>query len=98
MNFKYIHERESYEVILAILKKRKKISFTECPFNKNKRPKLQSPKLDAETKDYSEEMPVVQKTPGAKEVPSNLSQELPDSFPLVAGTAESASNAAPPNA
>ena len=39
-----------------------------------------------------------QKTPRAKEVPSNLSQESPDSFPLVADTAKSASNAAPPNA
>ena len=95
--FQYIHERESYEVLLAILKKRKKVSFTGCPFSKNKRPRLQSPKLDAETKDDSEEIPVVQKTPRAKEVPSNLSQESPDSFPLLADTAESASNAALPN-
>ena len=53
--------------------------------------------MDAETKDDAEEIPVVQKTPRAKEVPSNLSQESPDSFPLVADTAESASNAALPN-
>ena len=41
--FQYIHERESYEVLLAILKKRKRVSFTGCPFTKNKRPRLQSP-------------------------------------------------------
>ena len=96
--FQYIHERESYEVLLAILKKRKKVSFIEHPVSKNKRPRLQSPKLDAETNDNSKEIPVVQKTPRAKEVPTNLSQESPDSFPLVADTAESASNATPPNA
>ena len=43
--FQYIHERESYEVLLAILKKRKKVSFSGCPFSKSKRPRLQSPKL-----------------------------------------------------
>ena len=41
---------------------------------------------------------MVQETLRAKEVPSNLSQESPDSFPLVADTAESALNAALPNA
>ena len=40
---------------------------------------------------------MVQKTARAKEVPSNLSQESPDSFLLLADTAESASNAALPN-
>ena len=95
--FQYIHERESYEVLLAILKKRKKVSFTGCPFSKNKRPRLQSPKLDAEAKDDTEEIPVVQKTPRAKEVQSDLSLESPDSIPLLADTAGSASNAALPN-
>ena len=94
--FQYIHERESYEVLLAILKKRKKVSFAGCPFTK--RPRLQSPNLDAETNDDSEEISVVQKTPRPKEVPTNLSQESPDFFQLVADTTESASNAAPPNA
>ena len=90
--FQYIHERESYEVLLAILKKRKKVSFTGCPFNRNKRPKL-----DTEAKDDTEETTVFQKTPRAKEVPSTLSQESPDSFPQEADTAETASNAALPN-
>ena len=95
--FQYIHERESYEVLLAILKKRKKVSFAGCPVSKNKRPRLQSPKLDAEAKDDSEEPPVVQKTPRAKEVPFNLSQESQYSFPLIADTADSTSIAALPN-
>ena len=48
--FQYIHERESYEILLAILKKRKKVSFAGGPVSKNKRPRLHSPKLDAEAK------------------------------------------------
>ena len=42
--FQYIHERESYEVLLAMLKKKKRMSFPGCPFNKRKRPRLQSPR------------------------------------------------------
>ena len=53
--FQYIHERESYEVLLAMLKKKKRVSFPGCPFNKRKRPRLQSPKYDAHTKDDQEE-------------------------------------------
>ena len=37
--FKYIHERDSYEVLLAILKKRKKVSSARGPVSKNKRPR-----------------------------------------------------------
>ena len=53
--FQYIHERESYEVLLAMLKKKKRVSFPGCPFNKRKRPRLQSPKYDAHTRDDQEE-------------------------------------------
>ena len=95
--FKYIHERESYEVLLAILNKRKKVSFAGCPGSKTKRPRPQSSKLDVEAKDDSEEQPVVQKTPRAKEVPLNLSQESQYFFPLIADMAESTSIAALPN-
>ena len=55
--FQYIHERESYEVLLAMLKKKKRVSFPGCPFNKRKRPRLQSPKYDAHTKDDQGEEP-----------------------------------------
>ena len=72
--FQYIHERESYEVLLAILQKTEKV--TECPASRKKKPRLQSSKHDdSEAKDVSEEAPVVQKTLGTKEVPFNLSQE-----------------------
>ena len=97
IEFQHIHERESYEVLLAILKKRKKVSFTGCPFSKNKRPRLQSPKLDAEAKDDTEEIPVVQKTPRAKEVPSNLSQEPTESLSVLADVALATSDTTQPD-
>ena len=59
-----------------MLKKKKKVSFPGCPFNRNKRPRLQSPKLDAEPKDDTEEIPMVRKTPRAKEVPPQKTNEL----------------------
>ena len=59
--FQYIHERESYEVLLAMLKKKKRVSFPGCPFNKRKRPRLQSPKYKGHAKDDKEEEPENQK-------------------------------------
>ena len=38
MGFLHIHEMESYEVLLAILKKRKKVTFTDDAFIETKRP------------------------------------------------------------
>ena len=55
-DFQYIHERESYEVLLAKLKKKKRVSFPGCPFGKRKRPRLQSPKYKAK-EDEKEEKP-----------------------------------------
>ena len=40
--FQWIHERSSYEMLLAILKKRKKVNFFENIKPQNKRPGLQS--------------------------------------------------------
>ena len=71
VKFKYIHERESYEVLLAILQKTEKV--TGCPTSRKKKPRFQSFKHDAKARDDSEEIPVVQKVPRAKEVPFNLS-------------------------
>ena len=66
--FQYIHERESYEVLLARLKKKKRTSFPGCPFNKKKRPKLQSRyKAPAKEKDEEDE-------PGK----SKMSGKIPD--------------------
>ena len=87
--------RESHmRYSLPFLRRERRCPLLECPANKIKRPRLQSPKLDAEAKDDSEEPPVVQKTPRAKEVPFNLSQESQYSFPLIADTADSTSIAA----
>ena len=40
--FQWIHERSSYEMLLAILKKRKKVTLFDN-IKQNKRPRLQSP-------------------------------------------------------
>ena len=64
--FQYVHERESYEVLLAMLKKKKKVSFPGCPFNKNKRPMLHSPQYEAPKNDDTDENPMKMKTPKAK--------------------------------
>ena len=40
--FQWIHERSSYEMLLAILKKRKKVTLFENIQQQNKRPRLQS--------------------------------------------------------
>ena len=53
--FQYVHERESYEVLLAMLKKKKKVSFPGCPFNKNKRPRLHSPQHEVPRSDDTDE-------------------------------------------
>ena len=64
--FQYVHERESYEVLLAMLKKKKKVSLPDCPFNKKKRPRLQSPPYVVPRKDDTDERPKCAKTPLAK--------------------------------
>ena len=47
--FQWIHERSSYEMLLAISKKRKKVNLYEN-FQQHKRPRLQSPS-DSGTKE-----------------------------------------------
>ena len=64
--FQYVHERESYEVLLAMLKKKKKVSFPGCPFNKNKRPRLHSPQHEVPRSEDTDERPKCAKTPLAK--------------------------------
>ena len=61
---------------LPFLRRERRCPLLEVQANKIKRPKLQSPNLDAEAKDESEEIPVAQKTPRAKEVPFNLSSGI----------------------
>ena len=54
--FQYIHERESHEVLLAILQKSEKVQQAE-----RRNQELQSSKHDAEARDDLEEPPVIQK-------------------------------------
>ena len=81
-DFQYIHERESYEVLLAKLKKKKRVSFPGCPFEKRKRPRLQSPKY--KVKDVEkEDKPGKPKKPGKTTDATNtvLSAETQSSNP-----------------
>ena len=84
IEFLHMHERKSFEVLLAILKKRKKMTFSRCSNNQSKRPRLHSPKLNEEAKNDTEEVPEVQKVPTAKEVQPNLSQEPTGSLSVLA--------------
>ena len=73
VEFQYIHERESYEVLLAILKMRKKVTFSKGSKSKSKRHRLHSPIINEEGKGDAE-VPKMQKVPKAKLQP-NLSQK-----------------------
>ena len=42
VEFQWIYERSSYEMLLAVLKKRKKVTLFENIWQQHKRPKLQS--------------------------------------------------------
>ena len=55
VQFQWIHERSSYEVLLAVLKKRKKVSFLKYTNNQTKRPRLQSTSEDDVTDDGKEQ-------------------------------------------
>ena len=54
--FQWIHERSSYEMLLAILEKRKKVTLFENIQQQNKRPRLQS------TSDFSKKEEITKNT------------------------------------
>ena len=93
--FQYIRERESYEILLAILKKRKKVTFTGCSSNQSKRSRLHSPKLNEETKE--EEVPEIQKVPKTRKIQPNLSQEPTESLSVLADVALATSDTTQPD-
>ena len=71
LEFKQINERESYEVLLAVLKKRKKVTFADDSDRETKRPRLDSTVENADKDDGNENTNVVneaQKVPRAKEI------------------------------
>ena len=86
VEFLHTYERESYEVLLAILKKRKKVTFTDDPGRETKRPRLDSTVENEEKdddKDNRDAVTEVHKVPRAKEIQPNLSQATRDSLSVL---------------
>ena len=54
VEFQHIHEREYFEVLLAILKKRKKVTFADDANIETKRPRLDST-VENENKDDNQD-------------------------------------------
>ena len=76
MNFKHIHERESHEVLLAILNKKKKLSFAiETEFDPTKQNSDVQINADADVAHTNQVVPI----PCAKEATSELSNSSPTS-------------------
>ena len=97
VEFQYIHERESYGVLFAILKKRKKVTFSGSSNNQHKRPRLHSPMRNEEAKEDAEEVSEMQKVPKAKEAQPNLSQKPTESLSVLADVALATSDATQSN-
>ena len=81
VDFKHIHERESHEVLLAILKKKKKLSFgVETEFN----PRQQNYEIqidaDVDLADTDQVVPI----PWVKEATSELDNSSPQAMSMVA--------------
>ena len=73
IEFLYLHERESYGVLLPILKKRKKVTFHDDTVVEPKRAKLDSIVKAAGKDDITNEVPK-KEVPRVKEIQPNLSQ------------------------
>ena len=87
IEFLHLHERASYEVLLAILKKRKKVTFYDDALVEPKRAKLDSTVEAAGKDDVTGDIPEVQKVPRAKEIQPNLSQATTDALAILVDTA-----------
>ena len=75
--FKHIHERESHEVLLAILNKKKKLSFgVETEFDPTKQNSDVQINADADTADTNQVVPI----PCAKETTSELNNSSPKQY------------------
>ena len=85
IEFQCVHERESFEVLLAILKKRRKVTFSGHT-------NIQTKRLRLETMNENQ--------PKAKEIPSNLSlpNSTTDSLSMLADTALNSANYTQSNA
>ena len=75
--FKHIHERESHEILLAILTKKKKVSFgVETEFDPTKQNSDVPINADADVADTSQVVPI----PCAKEATSELNNSSPQAI------------------
>ena len=90
IKFLHLHERESYEVLLAILKKRKKVTFHDDTVVEPKRAKLDPTVETAGGNDITDVL-------RAKEIQPNLSQAIIDALSVLADTAIATSDHTPPN-
>ena len=97
IEFLHLHERESYEVMLAILKKRKKVTFHDDTVVEPKRAKLDSTMETTNKNDTTDEIPKVKEVPRAKEIQPNLSQATTDALSVLDDTAIATSDHTPPN-
>ena len=80
-DFKHIHERESHEVLLAILNKKKKLSFdTETEFDSRQQNYEVQIDADADVADADQVVPI----PCAKEATSELNNSSPQAMSMVA--------------
>ena len=86
--FKHIHERESHEVLLEILNKKKKLSFgAETEFDPTKHYDVQV-NADAYIADTTQVVPI----PSAKEANSELNNSSPRSLSMLAKNVTSTQN------
>ena len=83
---------------LPFLRRERKYSLLDVQSAKTRDQDYSLPSLIQRPKMIQKKYPWFKRHQEPKEVPSNLSQESPDSFLLVPDTAESALNAALPNA
>ena len=94
--FKHIHERESHEVLLAILNKKKKLSFgDETEFDPTKQNYDVQANADADIADTTQVVPI----PCAKEATSELNNSSPQAISMLAKNVTSTQNLPnnPPN-
>ena len=101
VEFQHIHGRESFEVLLDILKKRKKLTFADDADIETKRPRLDST-VGNEGKDDNQDdkdaVSEVQKVPRAKDLKPTLSHIPTDSLSVLADAALATSADTQPSA
>ena len=77
--FKHIHERESHEVLLAILNKKKKLSFDENEFDPTRQNSDVQMDANADVAGTTQVVPI----PYAKETTSELNNSSPQAMSMV---------------